>query len=73
LGYAALALSVVAGAGGLLAVRRPAAGAAVMVATGLLGAVAINLFYINTYYVLAVPLWLVAAAAALASAPARER
>ena len=72
-GYAALALAALAGAGGLLAVRRPAAGAAVIVVAGLLGAVAINLFSINTYYVLAVPLWLVAAIAALATAPAPER
>jgi hypothetical protein len=63
----------VAGAGGLLAVRRPATGAAVMVVTGLLGAVAINLFYINTYYVLAVPLWLIAAVTALTSSTARQR
>jgi hypothetical protein len=49
-----LALSVIASAAGLPAAR-PASGAAVIVAAGLLGALAINLFYINTYYVLALP------------------
>src|SRR5919108_530310 len=60
-GWAALALALVAGAAGLLARTHPAAAGAVMVVGGIAGAVAINLFYINTWYVLAVPLWLIGA------------
>jgi hypothetical protein len=72
MGYAAMALSGAAGAAGLLAARRPATSAAIMVVAGLLGGVAINLFNINTYYVLAVPLWLIAAVVALATSTGRE-
>ena len=67
LGWAALVLALGAGAAGVLARRRPVAGAAAMIAAGLLGTLAMNLFSINTFYVLAVPLWLVAAFAALAT------
>ena len=53
-GFAALALSVIAGTGGLLALRHPVARAAVIFVCGLAVAVAIDPLYINTYYVLAV-------------------
>jgi hypothetical protein len=64
-GVAALVLAVVAGASGVLVSGRPRACAAVMAFSGLLGAVAVNLFYINTAYVLAVPFWLLGATLAL--------
>jgi hypothetical protein len=72
MGYSAIALSVAAGGAGLLAARRPATSAAITVGAGLVGGVAINLFYINTYYILAVPLWLIAAVVALATSTGRE-
>jgi hypothetical protein len=65
MGFAALVLAAIAGVGSLIAGQKPVAGAAVVVVAGLAGAVAINLFYINTFYVLAVPFWLIAAVVAL--------
>jgi hypothetical protein len=58
---AALVLALVAGVGGMLAGRYPARGSALVVFGGLAGGVAINLFYINTAYDLAVPFWLLSA------------
>jgi hypothetical protein len=53
-----------------LAMRsRPRIAALVMVTSGIGGALAINLFYINTYYLLALPFWLVAAFATAVASP----
>ena len=57
-GWSALVLALVAAIGGLMATTRPRAGAAVMLLTGLAGTVLINLFSINTFYVLAMVFWL---------------
>lgn len=62
---AAFALAVVAGVGGALATRRPQLASLLMVGGSLLGTAAISLFYINTWYALAVPLCLLGAALAL--------
>jgi hypothetical protein len=70
-GYAALVLAVIAGAAGLSAAKWSRASAAIIVGAGVAGAVAINLFYINTYYLLAVPPWLTAAVAALMAPPSQ--
>jgi hypothetical protein len=70
-GAAALVLAVLAAASGGFMIDRPRSAAAVMAFSGLLGAVAINLFYINTAYVLAVPFWLLGAMLALV-APGRQ-
>lgn len=67
-GWAALILAALTGAGGLVALRRPGLASGLIAVAGLLGAVAINLFYINTFYVLAVPFWLVAAMLGLLAA-----
>jgi hypothetical protein len=63
-GSAALILAALAGAAGLLAATRPSLSALGILLGGFLGAVAINLYYINTFYLLAVPLWVLAAALA---------
>ena len=73
-GWAALALALVAAAGGLLAPTRPRLAGALLVGGSTLGFVAINLFYINTFYFVAPPAcWLGAALAQARPAPARVR
>ena len=72
-GWAALVLAIVAAGGGLLALRQPRAGAALMILSGLAGAVAINLFFINTFYVLALACWLPGAILAFRQAGDRLR
>jgi hypothetical protein len=67
-GWAALLLAVVAAVGGLLAIRRPRAGGTLMLVSGLTGSVSISLFFINTVYLLALPLWLIGAVLAFQSA-----
>jgi peptidoglycan/LPS O-acetylase OafA/YrhL len=72
MGALALLFALLAGAGGL-ATRWPAwLRVIVMVGSALLGVVAINLFDINTFYVLAVPFWLLSAALVLVGAPPAE-
>ena len=57
-GWLALVLAALAACGGLMAGRWPVASAAITVMAGLAGAVAINLFWINSFYLAAVPCWL---------------
>jgi hypothetical protein len=52
---------VLGSVGGILTLRRRYLGALVIVLAAIVGGVAINLFSINTFDVLAVPLWLIAA------------
>lgn len=61
-GWAALVLALLATGAVGLARHRPGVAGAIMVVDGLLGLGAILLFYINTWYALAVPCWLLAAA-----------
>jgi hypothetical protein len=72
-GIAALALALVAGGGAPLARARPAAGSLVMAGASLAGFVAISLFDINTWYVVTVPLCLLAAVVALTARDAAGR
>ena len=65
-GWVALGLALPATAAGIGARARPVAGSALMVLGGLLGAGAISLLSIDTFYWAAVPLWLLAAVVALA-------
>jgi hypothetical protein len=65
-------LAVAATAAGVVARARPVAGSTLMALGGLLGAGAISLFSIDTFYWAAVPLWLLAAVLALAG-PHRTR
>lgn len=67
-GWAALLLALVATVAALLISNRPTVASLTMLISGILGFVCINLFYINTFYVVAVPLWIVATALALISA-----
>ena len=72
-GWAALALALVATAGGVLAPARPKLAGALLVGGSTLGFVAINLFSINTFYFVAPPAcWLGAALALARPAPARD-
>ncbi|HZC07314.1 MAG TPA: hypothetical protein VE338_16895 [Ktedonobacterales bacterium] len=61
-GILALALSVVAAVSGFLPRLHPAAAGALMLGTGTLGFLATLLWYINMFYVAALPLWLIGAA-----------
>lgn len=67
-GWAALAFGALAATTGAITFRRPVAAAAVMVLTGMLGCVAISVFFINTWYIGAMPLWLCAAVLRVKSA-----
>ena len=73
LGWAALALAAAATGVGLSIPGRAAASSIAMVFAGLVGALAISFFYVNTFYFVAVPLWLVAAMSRLASPSAAVR
>jgi len=68
-GWLALLMAVLASVAALFMTTRPAAAGLTMLIGGFAGFVCINLFYINTFYGLAVPLWIVSAALALISAP----
>ena len=73
LGWTALALAAAATGVGLSIPGRAAASSIAMVFAGLVGALAISFFYVNTFYFVAVPLWLVAATSRLASPSAGRR
>jgi hypothetical protein len=61
LGWTALALAAAATVLGLSSPARAAVSGLAMALAGLMGAVAISFFYINTYYFAAVPIWVLAA------------
>ncbi|MDQ2888471.1 MAG: hypothetical protein M3Y39_20605 [Chloroflexota bacterium] len=65
--WLALALSLLAESAAILIARRPVAAAIVMFLSGALGFLCINLYYINTWYVLALPFWLFALIAAISN------
>ena len=67
-GWAALILALLAGAAGFLARTRPGVAGLVILVAGVLGFVAINLYYINTFYALALLLWLAAGVLGLVAA-----
>ena len=73
LGWTALALAAAATGVGLSIPGRAVASSIAMVFAGLVGALAISFFYVNTFYFFAVPLWLVAAMSRLASPSAAVR
>jgi hypothetical protein len=60
-GWAALILAITATGSAALARTRPGVAGLVMVVDGLLGLGAMLLFYINTWYAVAVPCWILAA------------
>jgi hypothetical protein len=63
-GWAALLLALLATAAAFFVTTRPMRASLIMLISGIVGFVCINLFYINTFYGLAVPLWVVAAVVA---------
>ncbi len=68
-GVAALVLAVVAGLGGLLACRQRGRGTALLVVSAFCGVFAAYWYYINSYYLLALPFWLLGAMLFLATGP----
>ncbi len=70
-GWLALLCAVVAAVAGLLAVSQPRVTGSVLLLGGLVGGIAINLFYISTWYGGAVLLWWLGALVALV-APKRR-
>jgi len=61
LGWLALACTAAAAGAALLAIRRPYLAGSILVLSGVIGGIAINLFYVNTAYGAAVFLWWLAA------------
>lgn len=63
--WAALLLPVLAAIATLFLRTRPIVASILILVFGIAGAVCINLFYINTFYVLAIPFWILAVAVGL--------
>ncbi|HKV57221.1 MAG TPA: hypothetical protein VJO32_03035 [Ktedonobacteraceae bacterium] len=59
--WLALILAAFAGILALFMIARPVPAGLIMLISGITGFISINLFYINTLYGLAVPLWFIAA------------
>lgn len=72
-GWMALLLAVVPSIALLLLRRRPIIASLIMLVSGLGGFVCINLFYINTWYALAIPFWIAATVLAIISSRAIVR
>ena len=66
-GWAALLLALLATAAALFLTTRPTRANLTMLISGIVGFVCINLFYINTFYGLAIPLWIAGAVVAFIS------
>jgi hypothetical protein len=71
-GWVALLLPVVAGLSSLWLRARPLLASMLILGSGIGGVVCINLFYINTFYVLALPCWVAAVAVGLAQPSQRQ-
>lgn len=65
--WLALLLAVLAGVVAMFIQTRPITASLAMLIVGLIGFVCINLFYINTFYGLALLLWIIATALTLSS------
>jgi hypothetical protein len=59
-GWASLVLAILAGIAAILITTRPRAASLTMLISGMLGFVCINLYYIDTFYMVAVQLWIIA-------------
>ncbi|HET9110817.1 MAG TPA: hypothetical protein VFN78_08340 [Ktedonobacterales bacterium] len=64
---AALVFGIIAAVSGFIPRMHPAAAGALMLAAGVLGFLATLPWYINTFYVMALPLWIIGAALLFAS------
>jgi hypothetical protein len=60
-GWASLILALLAGLAAIFMTTRPRAASLTMLISGILGFVCISLYYIDTLYMLAVPLWFIGA------------
>ena len=58
-GWASLVLAILAGIAAIFMTTRPRAASLSMLISGMLGVVCISLYYIETFYMLAVPLWFI--------------
>lgn len=72
-GWLALLLAALAGVAAIFIARRPFAAGLTMLISGVLGFLSINLFYINTFYGLALLPWLIGAALAVLAAKLHTR
>jgi hypothetical protein len=73
-GWASLVLAILAGVAAVVITTRPRTASLTMLISGLVGFVSINLFFINTFYMLAIQLWFLSTILACISAgpPASE-
>jgi hypothetical protein len=66
-GGASLVLAILAGVAAIFMTTRPRAASLIMLFSGILGFVCISLYHIDTFYMLAVPLWFIGTVLALIS------
>jgi uncharacterized membrane protein HdeD (DUF308 family) len=59
-GWASLVLAILAGVAAIFMTTHPRTASLTMLISGILGFICINLFYIDTFYMLAVPIWFIA-------------
>jgi hypothetical protein len=73
-GWSSLTLAILSGVAAVFMTTRPRAASLTLLISGMLGFVCINLFYIDTFYMLAIPLWFLGTILAWisASTPASE-
>ena len=73
-GWASLVLALLAGVATVFMTTRPRAASLTMLISGMIGFVCINLFFIDTFYMLAIKLWFLGTILAWisASTPASE-
>jgi hypothetical protein len=71
-GWLALALALVASVAPIALRERPGLAATIVSVSGLAGSIAINFFWINTVYTLALPLWLIGTLIALSTMGTRS-
>lgn len=67
-GWASLVLAILAGIAAILITIRPRTASISMLICGIVGFVCINLFFINTFYILAIQLWFLSTLLACISA-----
>ena len=67
-GWASLVLAILAGIAAILIAMRPRVASLTMLISGMVGFVCINLFFIDTFYILAIQLWFLSTILACISA-----
>ena len=67
-GWASLVLAILAGVAAILMTIRPCVASLTMLISGVIGFICINLYYIDTLYMLAIQVWLIGTLLALISA-----